>query len=114
MPAITVVTTFHPKGYSVYGKRFLESFAARVAGSLLTAIELPELITTTEKEYEALALSLATDPDKFMKIKSKLAEKKNSASLFDAEAYTKNLELAYVQAYKRYKDGLPPAEFKIS
>ena len=30
MPAITVVTTFHPKGYSVYGKRFLESFAERV------------------------------------------------------------------------------------
>ena len=30
MPAITVVTTFHPEGYSVYGKRFLESFAARV------------------------------------------------------------------------------------
>ena len=38
-----------------------KSFAARVAGSLLNAIELPELITTTEKEYEALALSLATD-----------------------------------------------------
>ena len=30
MPAITVVTTFHPEGYSVYGKRFLESFAAKV------------------------------------------------------------------------------------
>ena len=91
-----------------------KSFAARVAASLLTAIELPELITTTEKEYEALALSLAKNPNKFMKIKSKLAEKKNSAPLFDTETYTKNLELAYVQAYKRYKDGLPPAEFKVS
>ena len=30
MSAITVVTTFHPEGYSVYGKRFLESFAAKV------------------------------------------------------------------------------------
>ena len=91
-----------------------KSFAARVAGSLLTAIELTELITTTEKEYEELALSLATDSNKFMKIKSKLAEKKNSASLFDTEAYTKNLELAFVHAYQRYKDGLPPAEFKVS
>lgn len=30
MPAITVVTTFHPEGYSLYGKRFLESFAKHV------------------------------------------------------------------------------------
>jgi len=30
MPAITVVTTFHPEGYSTYGKRFLESFAKQV------------------------------------------------------------------------------------
>ena len=61
-----------------------------------------------------MALSLATDPNKFMKIKSKLAEKKNSASLFDTETYTKNLEIAYVQAYKRHADGLLPAEFKVS
>ena len=90
-----------------------KSFAARVAGSLLTAIELPELITTTEKEYEALALSLATDPNKFTTIKKKLSEKKNSASLFDTQTYTKNLERAYIHAYQRYADGLPPAEFKV-
>lgn len=30
MSAITVVTTFHPEGYTKYGKRFLESFAAKV------------------------------------------------------------------------------------
>ena len=90
-----------------------KSFAARVAGSLLTAIELPELSTTTEKEYEALALSLASNPKALTSIKKKLAEKKNSAPLFDTEKYTKNLERAYVQAYQRYADGLPPAEFKV-
>ena len=30
MPSITVVTTFHPEGYSKYAKRFLESFAKKV------------------------------------------------------------------------------------
>jgi predicted O-linked N-acetylglucosamine transferase (SPINDLY family) len=90
-----------------------KSFAARVAGSLLTAIELPELITKTEREYQALALSLASNPKTLTSIKKKLAEKKNSASLFDTERYTKNLERAYVQAYQRYADGLPPAEFKV-
>ena len=90
-----------------------KSFAARVAGSLLNAIELPELITTTEKEYEALALSLATDPNKLTKIKKKLSEKKNSTSLFNTETYTKNLEQAYMQAYQRYANGLPPAELNV-
>ena len=91
-----------------------KGFAARVAGSLLTSIELPELITTSEEEYEALALSLATNPEKLSKIKKKLAENQRSAPLFDTETYTKNLEKAYIQAYQRYADGLPPAEFKIS
>jgi protein O-GlcNAc transferase len=90
-----------------------KSFAARVAGSLLNAIELPELITTTEKEYEALALSLASNPKTLTLIKKKLAEKKNSAPLFDTETYTKNLERAYIQAYQRYADGLPPAELNV-
>ena len=90
-----------------------KSFAARVAGSLLNAIELPELITTTEKEYEALALSLASNPKTLTLIKKKLAEKKNSAPLFDTETYTKNLERAYIQAYQRYADGSPPAELNV-
>jgi len=90
-----------------------KSFAARVAGSLLNAIELPELITTTEKEYEALALSLASNPKTLTLIKKKLAEKKNSAPLFDTETYTKNLERAYIQAYQCYADGLPPAELNV-
>tara|TARA_B110000858_G_scaffold194428_1_gene248836 strand:- start:1598 stop:4429 length:2832 start_codon:yes stop_codon:yes gene_type:complete len=90
-----------------------KSFAARVAGSLLNAIELPELITTTEKEYEALALSLASNPKTLTLIKKKLAEKKNSAPLFDTETYTKNLERAYIQAYQCYADGSPPAELTV-
>ena len=90
-----------------------KGFAARVAGSLLTSIELPELITTSEEEYEALAISLAINPKKLTAIKKKLIERKNSAPLFDTEVYTKNLEKAYIQAHKRYADGLPPAEFKV-
>ena len=90
-----------------------KGFAARVAGSLLSSIELPELITNTEQEYEALALSLATDPLELAKIRKKLAHNRLSAPLFDTETYTKNLEKAYTHTYWRYTDGLPPAEFKI-
>ena len=91
-----------------------KGFAARVASSLLTSLEVPELITTSEKEYEALALSLAMNPEKLSLIKKKLADKRTSAPLFDTETYTKNLEKAYTQVYERYTQGLSPTEIKIS
>tara|TARA_B110000027_G_scaffold110253_1_gene118087 strand:- start:9191 stop:12037 length:2847 start_codon:yes stop_codon:yes gene_type:complete len=88
-------------------------FAARVAGSLLTSIEIPELITISDEDYEALALSLAIDPQKLTMIKNKLSVKRKSATLFDTETYTKNLEKAYIKAHKLFVDGLPPSEFKV-
>ena len=51
-----------------------ETFAGRVAASLLTAIGLTELITSTPKAYEDLAIELATSPEKLVTIKRKLAE----------------------------------------
>ena len=90
-----------------------KGFAARVAGSLLTSLEVPELITTSEKEYEALALNLATNPEKLATIKKKLADKRTTAPLFDTKTYTKNLEKAYTQAFERYTNGLPPQEFEV-
>ena len=51
-------------------------FAGRVASSLLTSLEIPELITTSEKEYEALALDLATNFEKLSLIKKKLIDKR--------------------------------------
>ncbi|MDB2466823.1 tetratricopeptide repeat protein [Planktomarina temperata] len=89
------------------------SFSARVASSLLSSIELPELITTTPEEYEALALTLATDSDKYDDIRKKLNEKKKSAPLFDSQLYTENLEKAYTQAYQRCHGNLPPIDFTV-
>ena len=52
-----------------------ETFAGRVAASLLHAIGLPELITTTLDAYEQMAIDLATHPEKLGSIKRKLADK---------------------------------------
>ena len=90
-----------------------KGFAARVASSLLTSLEVPELITTSEKDYEALALDLATSPEKLALIKKKLAEKRTTAPLFDTKTYTRNLEKGYAQVFERYASGLPPAEIKV-
>ena len=74
-----------------------QSFAGRVAASLLNAIGLPELITSTQEEYEALAIELATNPQKLLVIKQQLANTRLSAPLFDTPLFTKNLEDAYIK-----------------
>jgi protein O-GlcNAc transferase len=84
------------------------SFASRVAASLLKAIELPELITSTPQAYEALAIEVAKNPAKLAALKQKLASNRLTTPLFDTPQFTKDLERSYVQIYERYQAGLPP------
>ena len=87
------------------------SFASRVAASLLNAIGLPELITNTQEEYEALVIELALSPKKLADIKLRLASNRLTTPLFDTPLFTKNLEIAYIQMYERYQSGLEPTYF---
>lgn len=89
------------------------SFAARVAASLLSAVGLPEMITQTPEEYEALALDLATDPEKLSAIRQKLARNIPDAPLFDSEKTTRNIEAAYEAAYARYLAGEDPDHIEL-
>ena len=84
------------------------SFASRVAASVLTAVNLPELITTTSAEYEALAIELATHPEKLKAIKEQLATNLLTAPLYDTPLFTRHIESAYTTMYKRYQNGLAP------
>jgi predicted O-linked N-acetylglucosamine transferase (SPINDLY family) len=85
-----------------------QSFASRVAASLLNAIGLPELITNTQEEYEALAIELAMNPKKLAEIKLKLANNRLTTPLFDTQLFAKNLEAVYIKMYERYQAGLEP------
>jgi predicted O-linked N-acetylglucosamine transferase (SPINDLY family) len=85
-----------------------QTFAGRVAASLLTAIGLPELITSTPQAYEDLAIELAAAPNKLATIKHKLAENRVATPLFDTELFTKHIEAAYAAMYDRCHAGLPP------
>jgi predicted O-linked N-acetylglucosamine transferase (SPINDLY family) len=91
-----------------------QSFASRVAASLLNAIELPELITNTQEEYEALAIELATNPNKLAEIKLKLTNNRLTTALFDTPLFTKNLESAYILMVERYEAGLEPEHIDIA
>jgi len=84
------------------------SFASRVAASLLNAVNLPELITTSQEQYESLAIELATNPEKLKVIKDKLVDNLPTAPLYDTPLFTRHLESAYLSMYDRYQNGLDP------
>ena len=83
-----------------------ESFASRVAASLLSAIEVPELITNTHTDYVNTAIELATNPIKLKAIKDKLKRNRFTTPLFDTPTFTKQIEAAYSQIYERYHNDL--------
>jgi len=85
-----------------------ESFAGRVAASLLNAVDLPELITRTPKEYEALAIDLAINPESLEAIRSRLERNRLSKPLFNTPLFTQSLEEVYIQMYERYQADLAP------
>ena len=86
----------------------------RICGSLLKSIGMPELITETKREYEALILDLATNPERLSSIKRKLADNRLSKPLFNTDLFTKHLEAGYQQAYQRYFDGKNPANIYVN
>ena len=90
-----------------------ESFASRVAASLLNAVGLPELITNTQDKYEELVIDLATQPSKLDSIKKKLKENLADAPLFNTELFARNLESAYIQMMERYLADLEPEHIFI-
>jgi predicted O-linked N-acetylglucosamine transferase (SPINDLY family) len=85
-----------------------ETFAGRVAASLLNAVGLPELIARTPEEYEGTAVDLATHTEKLTALKRKLMENRLTTSLFDTRRFTGHIEAAYMAMHDRYRVGMVP------
>ena len=90
-----------------------KSFAARVAGSLLMAMDLPELITHTQADFEAKAIAYAKNPGALQRVKAKLIGNLATSPLFNAELFTLHLEQAYRVMYSRQQAGLPAEHFAV-
>ena len=91
-----------------------KSYTSRMAGSLLNAIGLPELITTTDEEYESLALDLAQNREKLNRIRNTLLRNLKTHPLFDTERYTRNLELGFEIAYDFHWQGKGPEHIIVT
>jgi protein O-GlcNAc transferase len=85
-----------------------ETFASRVAASMLTAVGLPELVMPDLATYEQRAIELARQPDLLRAVRQQLSNRRQSAPLFDTPRFVRNLERAYLAMWARHENGLEP------
>lgn len=90
-----------------------ETFAGRVAASLLNAIGLPELIMGTAEQYQETAIALAMNPDKLTSIAQKLEKNRLTTPLFNTRLFTRHIESAYEAMHRRHQAGLPPDHIEV-
>lgn len=90
-----------------------DRFAARVGASLLASVGLDDLVASSPEAYETIALRLASDPSALMTARTRLAERKSSALLFDAAGFVRRLEAAYTTMWETYVAGRSPQPFAV-
>jgi predicted O-linked N-acetylglucosamine transferase (SPINDLY family) len=88
-------------------------FAGRVAASLLTAVQLPELIATNAGSYEDTAVQLAENPQFLAAIREKLMRKRVESPLFDTPRFVRYLEAGYSRMLERAYAELPPEHIHV-
>ena len=90
-----------------------KGFAARMSGSILRAVGMPELITHSLADYEHLALQLAQSPERLSRVRATLAKQRRTLPLFDTDRFCRHIEAAYTTMVVRHRNGLAPATFRI-
>ncbi len=91
-----------------------ETFASRVAASLLTALDLPELITRSLADYQDAALRLARNAGLLVALRERLEASRKDSQLFNADWFARNLEKAYSTMWEIYASGEAPRAFTVS
>ena len=89
------------------------AFAGRVAGSLLHAVGLPELVTASLEEYQALALKLARGDRLLGELRARLERNRASAPLFDTDRFRRHIESAYRTMWEIWQRGDKPRAFAV-
>jgi predicted O-linked N-acetylglucosamine transferase (SPINDLY family) len=91
-----------------------ETFASRVAGSLLQTMGLFELMANDLGDYERKARELAEHPELLTRLKAKVRARRQTSPLFDAARFARHLEAAYRAMWDRYARGAAPAAISIA
>ena len=90
-----------------------EQFAARVASSLLHAIDVPELVARSDEEYEELILKLLEDEALLGKVRAKVKENRFTTPLFDTFRYARQFEQGLEAAYEKVFRRQEPEDIRV-
>jgi protein O-GlcNAc transferase len=90
-----------------------KSFQARVAGSLLHAVGLPELVADSLDNYKAMAAGFARQPKELRPIRDKLIGNRTTAPLFDAVRFCRDIETAFVESWALHQRNEAPRTFAV-
>ncbi|OYT99805.1 MAG: glycosyltransferase [Burkholderiales bacterium PBB1] len=85
-----------------------ETFASRVAASLLTTVGLDELVFANASEYEAGVISLLQQPERLQGMRARLERERSTSPLFDGARFANDLESLYRRMVERSRAGLAP------
>ncbi|MDP3520592.1 MAG: tetratricopeptide repeat protein [Hydrogenophaga sp.] len=91
-----------------------QSFASRVAASLLHAVDLPELVTDSPEAYRALAVALAQQPERLARMRAHLLSQRDRLPLFDTPRLARAIEQAYTRMHLIQRDGQAPQAFDVA
>jgi predicted O-linked N-acetylglucosamine transferase (SPINDLY family) len=90
-----------------------DQWVGRMAASMLSAVGLPDLVTSGIAEYEALARKLATDPGLMTSLRARLARNRLTHPLFDTDRLRHHIEAAYQMMWERSRRGEAPTSFRV-
>lgn len=90
-----------------------DTFAGRVASSLLNAVGMGELVVTSLEQYELMARALLADPIRLRAMRQKIERKRDVNALFDLATLTRAIETAFERMWQRHLAGLEPQAFAV-
>jgi predicted O-linked N-acetylglucosamine transferase (SPINDLY family) len=90
-----------------------DQWVGRMAASMLSAIGLPDLVTSSIADYEALARELATNPELMASLRARLARNRLTYPLFDTDRCRRHIEAAYQTMWERSRRGDAPVAFRV-
>ena len=90
-----------------------DHFASRMSASILAAVGLPEMVTTSLADYESLAVRMASHPRDLARVKRTLAHNRSTKPLFNTSLFVKHLEYAYEQMWQNFMTGDHPGRIRV-
>lgn len=90
-----------------------ETFPSRVAGSLLHAFGVPELVTETPEAYEAVALDLARNRERLSTLRAALLSRRVTTPVYDTPRFARHMEQAFEAMWRLHRSGQPPQPIQV-